>query len=968
MMAIAENWDVEGLAAERRREVRGEVAFDPATRAIYSTAACIYRLEPVGVVAPLDAHDVAAAVDVCRRHGVPITARGGASSLAGQALGDGLILDFAVHMNRLVLREDEAVWVQPGLICDELNSALAPRGLWFPPDPSSSGYCTIGGMVANNSAGSHSVKYGATIDYVEELDVVLADGATAHLHPYELDGPAWRRLMWSDSREAQLHAALRPLLESNRRLILDHQPGTTKNASGYRLERALDGKVLNLAKVVCGSEGTLALVVAAKLRVVPFPKARRAVVFHFADVASAGRAVVELLPLQPSAIEIHERTALEIIRQGRPDLRAVLPRPGESQLFVEFDGASEAEAGRLVAEARDLVEGKLRLATRCLEPRDQAEVERLWAVRKATLPLLYRRPGPKRIVPCIEDATVPPERISEYLARLYEILARHGVEAAVYGHASEGNFHTRPFFNLHDPADIARMRAVSEEVFDLTVSLGGTISGEHGDGIARTAYLKRLYGPLVRLFAEVKRVFDPQNLLNPGKIVPDGRRPYSLTSPLRFEVGGPPTGDGLLVWADGGPGHEAERCHGCGTCRTLPVTATRMCPVFKALGLEEASPRAKANILREALASKLKPHEALAALERVAGLCLVCGSCGVECPSGTNVPKLILEVKARLAREGRNGLRGRLFARLDALSRRAVVVAPLLNALNRTRAARWALERLWGIDRRRPLPPIAARPLSKRLRRERAPKGEAVVYFPDVYAEYSHPSLGEAVVGLLEAAGLKVVVPPVLGCGILAMCYGDVDLARRTVAHNLEVLVEHVRSGREVVVSEPTALFCLRDAYAYYLDDPRVGEVAAHCHEAVAYLVGLRREGRLRLAPREMSLRVAYHTPCHSRAAGLASAATELLAGVPGLRVEPVEGGCCGMGGTAGMRREGYDLSMKIGATLFEKVRDGRFDGVVTECSACGMQIAHATGKPAWHPVELLASAALGAELPGSRQ
>ncbi len=382
-MAIAENWDIEALAAELRREIRGEVAFDPATRAIYSTAACIYRIEPVGVVAPLDAHDVAVAVEVCRHHGVPITARGAASSLVGQVLGDGVILDFTVHMNRLLRVEEGAVWVQPGVICDAVNSALAPMGRWFPPDPSSSGYCTIGGMVANNSSGSHSVKYGATIDYVEELDVVLSDGTTAHFRAVELDGAAWRRLTGSESREAQLHQAMRVLLERNRRLILDHQPRARKNTCGYRLERALEGRTLNLSKVVCGSEGTLALVVAARLRPVALPRARRVVVFHFADIGAAGRAVVELLALGPSAIEIHEGNALEIIREGRPDLRDVLPEPGESQLFVEFDGESEAEVDDLVGRARARVVEDLRLAVRALEPREGPEVERLWAVRKA---------------------------------------------------------------------------------------------------------------------------------------------------------------------------------------------------------------------------------------------------------------------------------------------------------------------------------------------------------------------------------------------------------------------------------------------------------------------------------------------------------------------------------------------------------------------------------------------------------
>jgi len=394
-----------------------------------------------------------------------------------------------------------------------------------------------------------------------------------------------------------------------------------------------------------------------------------------------------------------------------------------------------------------------------------------------------------------------------------------------------------------------------------------------------------------------------------------------------------------------------------------------MCPVFKATGVEEASPRAKANVLREIAAGRLAGDAARDALARVAEQCLVCESCKADCPSGVNVPKLMLEAKARLAAEGRGGPRRRLFARLDALSRLAVPLAPLVNAANRARPARWVLEKLAGIHRRAPLPPIARRPLRKRLASLGAksqianPKSQ-IAYFPDVFAEFSDPTVGEALVRLLNAAGIEVVVPPVKGCGILAMCYGDAPRAVATIRYNLAALGEYARQGLDIVVTEPTALLCLREGYADFVPGEAAGEVAARTHDALDYLLALRRAGRLKLDLREVPLSLARHVPCHARAAGVGGAVEPLLAEVPGLKVAAVDEGCCGMAGSAGLRREKYGLGMKIGSALFDKVRSGGCDGAVTECSACRIQLEHGTGKPCWHPLHILSHAAFRTPLP----
>lgn len=970
--------DLSAFEAALRRQVRGEVGFDACIRALYSTAACIYRLPPLAVVAPLDAADVQAAVATCRAHNVPITPRGAGSGLVGQALGDGLVLDLTVHMNRLLSLGDAHAWVQPGMAGDALDAAVAPHGLWFPPDPSSSGYCSIGGMIANNSSGSHSVKYGAVVDYVEELDVVLSDGTTARLRPCELSGAAWGRLAAQETREAQVHRDVALIAERHAALIRQHQPRTAKNSAGYRLERVLENGVLNLGKLVCGSEGTLAVVVAAKLRLVPRPAVRREALLHFPDLASAGRATLELLAFGPSAIEMHEAHAAGVIRDCRPELADLLPLPGESQLHVEFDGASESEVADALARARQRICGELRLASRWAEPASPEEARRLWAIRKATLPILYNQPGPRRITPFIEDIAVPPDQIPPFIEQLQAIFARHGVQAAIYGHASQGNFHIRPLLDLHDPADVARMRAVADEVFALTISLGGTTSGEHGDGMARTEYLPKLYGPLTLLFAAVKRAFDPENLLNPGKKVPDPRRGFSLTSHLRFAQGGgsgaqaPP----VLDWGEGGAAAEAERCHGCGSCRTPALGGAsppreRMCPVFKALGTEAASPRAKANLLREIAEGRLAGDDAAAALAAVSDLCLLCESCKADCPSRVNVPKLILEARARL------GPHARLMARLDALSPLAAQVAPLVNAANRFRPFRWALEKLAGLHRSAPVPPVTRRPLRVRIsdRKPTLParhseeskigsRESEIIYFPDTFAEYSDPTIGLALIRLLEAAGIRTIVPKVKSCGILHMCYGNASGARKAIRHNLAQLRGYARDGLDILVTEPTALLCLREAYGDFVPGDEAREVAAHTRDALDYLLALRREGRLALPMAEAPLTLARHLPCHARVAGLGASAGALLAEVPGLSLVPLPDGCCGIAGSAGMRRAKYPLAMQIGAPLFEAIRAEGIQGSVTECSACRLQLQHGSGKPSYHPLHLLAHTALGEPLP----
>jgi FAD/FMN-containing dehydrogenase/Fe-S oxidoreductase len=923
--------------------IRGEVRSDPVTRHLYSTAACIHRVVPLVVLCPRDAEDVAAVARFCAEETISLTARGAGTSLAGQALGAGVIVDFSRHMNSIQSTNlsTPTVRAQPGVVGDALAREVNPRGFFFPAEPSSGAYATVGGMVANNASGARSLRYGPTRDYVLGMDVVLADGSFATLRRKEGAG-SWTAL------ERQTCQTLQPATD----LVHAHGKTFPKNSSGYLLRDVCGTDWVDLSKLIVGSEGTLAMVTEVELRVSPVPAARALLLTAFETLEDAVQGVLQALPLEPSAIEIMGRDAIAVVQANRPALTHGLPERLEAVLLIETEGETADEA---VAPLVSLDSGLRALTTGSRLAVAQEEQDHLWELRKAGLPILYRRMGPRRVAAFIEDNAVPPARIAEYVRGLKRILGAHGLEMALFGHAGQGNFHIRPLVDLASPTDRRSVVEVAREVAELVVSLGGSLSGEHGDGRSRSEFLPLLHGPLYPVMEQIKQAFDPDGILNPGIIV--GAPVGTITASLRADPGQRFDTATTLSFSTGDAGlqENVERCQGCGTCRT-PESARRMCSAYRATLREEFSPRAKANLLRELQTGRLPLTED--AVELIASRCLQCGMCAAECPAGVDVPALVLELRARLAAERGVGVRERFFDWLHFIAPLGGRFHHLVNPMLRNSVLRVALERTLGIAAHAALPGL--RPP---LPRSDASNGRRVAYLADTYAGRLNPETGRSVRAILGALGLEVIEPSRQPSGAVAMMCGDFEAASREVRKNLDALYELARQDVTIIVSEPTAYHAIHHLYHLYGGDDRAAVVARrtqYLHEFLA-----QRELSLPPAGDTSARRVVYHIPCHVARQGWDPPFPELLRRLPNLQVEVLEEGCCGAAGTFGYKKETYELSRKVGERLAHRLQQDDFDIAVTDCSSCFMRMQEHTPK-AVHAVEFLAHALGLAPPPGA--
>ncbi len=702
---------ITAIERDLRALLSGDVEFDAVTRHLYATDGGLCQVEPLGVVAPRDAEDVTKLVGYATGVGLPLVPRGAGSGLAGAAVGAGLQVDFTRYMNRVLEVADDGSWarVQPGLVMGVLNAHVKPYGTFFAPNPSSENYCSLGGMISNNSSGSRTVAYGATKDHVRALEVVLSGGQTFRAGTVAREDPALRRLLDDGTQAGRAYATLLPLLEEKAEAIDAAMPRVMKNCSGYRVETVLDGTEAHLHKIFVGSEGTLGLLTEATLNLVPLPGRRAIAMAYFPTVFSAGEAVFPILGLKPTSLEIMDSNFLSFVRKHNPALDAMLPPGVDTALLVEFEAGDDAELGEKLEGLASLLAGGPVIDVK--QARSAAEQQQLWAVRQAAVPLLQKLPGPKRVVEFVEDVTVHPEVLAQYMSSLQAIFDRYDVQAVMYGHAGDGNIHTRPLMDPKDAGDLRLMQTVMDEAVEMVRELKGTPSGEHGDGLIRTSYVKQFYGDEVYgVFEAAKQAFDPNGIMNPGKKVANELQGRGLPRQLRYGpdywVYDQPT---LLSFPDGQYQTEIERCHGCAQCKSL--VATTMCPTYKHTRREHASPRAKANLLRNVIQGKLHPSGEYESdlFKEVTDYCIECGMCAVECPSNVNIPKLMLEAKAKYRA-------GRRAQPVDLLLGRAELVSKVAQKLSRLQGPflnqgtlRGLTESLTGIDRRRTLPRYATK-------------------------------------------------------------------------------------------------------------------------------------------------------------------------------------------------------------------------------------------------------------------
>ncbi|MGQ4439492.1 FAD-binding and (Fe-S)-binding domain-containing protein [Streptomyces violaceoruber] len=944
------------LEAALRRAVRGEVGFDTTSRALTTMDASNYRRVPLGVVAPRDADDVAAVLEVCRERGVPVVARGGGTSIAGQATGTGVVLDFTRHMNRLVGIDPEArtAVVQPGLVLDRLQDAAAPHGLRFGPDPSTHGRCTLGGMIGNNSCGSHSVAWGTTADSVRELSVLTARGRRLRLGRE-----------WSGAPEG-----LRELVDGELARLRTGFPDLPRRISGYALDALLPEKGADVARSFCGSEGTLGVLTEAVVRLVESPRARALAVLGYTDEAGAAEAAAGLLPLGPLTVE---GMAVDLV----PSTEG-LPRGG-AWLFVETGGDTEAEArarAEAVVRAADVVDA--------LVVTDPGGQRTLWRIREDASGTATRMPDGSEAWPGWEDCAVPPARLGGYLRDFRRLLTAHELRGTPYGHFGDGCIHVRIDFDLLSEAGVARFRRFSEELADVVVAHGGSLSGEHGDGQARAELLPRMYGPeTVALFERAKAVWDPDDLLNPGMLV----RPAPLDANLRFSVlPREPVDVEFGYPSDGGDFSAAvRRCVGVAKCRTTSVSgAGVMCPSFRATGDEAHSTRGRARLLHEMLAGELvtdgwRSTEVRDALD----LCLSCKGCRSDCPVEVDMATY----KAEFLHHHYEGRRrpaahyamGWLPVWLRWAARARVV--PVVNALASVRPLAAVAKRLGGIAGEREVPRLAGETFSRWWRgRRRGPAGtgDLVVLWPDTFTEHLSPSVGRAAVRVLEAAGLRVALPPTLRgravvgdgtsrsalalltarrggrvcCGLTYVSTGQLDRARAVMRRTLDLMAPVLETSAPVVVLEPSCAAALRTDLPELLhDDPRAARLAAR---VLTFAEALERHAP-DWTPPQVNLPAVGQTHCHQHAV-LGDAADRRLRESAGLTGE-LSGGCCGLAGNFGFEDGHYEVSAACAEDqLLPAVREAPDGAVVlADGFSCRTQLEQLAGVRGRHLAEVLA-------------
>ncbi|MFJ1738511.1 FAD-binding and (Fe-S)-binding domain-containing protein [Streptomyces microflavus] len=952
----------EGFAAALRSAVRGESDFGAAARALMTMDASNYRRVPLGVLAPRDADDIAAALTVCREYGVPVVPRGGGTSIAGQATGTGLVLDLTRHLNAILDLDPAArtATVQPGVILDDLRAAAAPHGLTFGPDPSTHSRCTLGGMIGNNSCGAHSVAWGTTADNVRGLSVVRYGGEALRLE----QGGGFERPERSrgferpeQSRGFELPGVrgtaahgpegVRELIGAHLALLRTGYPDLPRRISGYALDALLPEHPggPDPVRAFCGSEGTLAVVTEATVRLVEAPRARALAVLGYADESAAAEAAPGLLPYRPLTVE---GMAADLVREP-----AGLPR-GAAWLFVETGGNTPAEAkahAERILRGADAVDGTV--------VTDPAGQRALWRIREDASGTATRMPDGTEAWPGWEDCAVPPARLGPYLRDFRALLAGHGLRGTPYGHFGDGCIHVRIDFDLLTPPGIARFRRFSEELADLVVAHGGSLSGEHGDGQARAELLPRMYGDeLVGLFGRFKDLWDPDGGLNPGILA----RPARLDENLRFEVLPKRPVDVAFGYPqDGGDFAGAvRRCVGVAKCRTEAAPgAGVMCPSFRATGEEAHSTRGRARLLHEMLAGEVitdgwRSTEVRDALD----LCLSCKGCRSDCPVGVDMATYKAEFLHHHYRVRLRPAAHYAMGRLPRWLRLAAPFARPLNALARLRPLAALAKRLAGIAPERTIPVLARETYSRWLRGQQGrgahilSSSRVVHLWADTFTEYLSPQVGRAAVRVLEEATGRTVLPPPSGvcCGLTYVSTGQLDAARRVMRRTLDRI--GLLPGHPVVVLEPSCAATLRTDLPELLpDDPRAAQLASSVRTLAQYL----EEHAPDWTPPRLDRPAVGQTHCHQHAV-IGDAAERRLRERMGLTGE-LSGGCCGLAGNFGFEKGHWEVSVACAEEQLLPAVRGSEPGteVLADGFSCRTQLDQLAGRRARHLAEVIA-------------
>ncbi|MCS7305908.1 MAG: FAD-binding protein [Thermoguttaceae bacterium] len=988
-----------GVQSQRIQEdLRGVVAGDVEVGDIFvhlfASDGSIYEIRPLCVVRPRSKEDVSACLRYAAEMRLPVHARGAGSGTAGGALGSGIVVDFSKYLRRILETGSDWVRCQPGIVYEKLNLYLLQKtGRHFGPNPGIGSISTIGGIIARDGAGNRWLRYGRPSDHLREVELVLADGQIIRCTKERIPlSPALEGLN-QQTVQQRLFSQLADLLAQHADLIRQHHLPEWPFRRGYNLmgvlrKEANGEQILDVPRLIAGSEGTLALITEVVLATQSVPRARAVAILGFASLEGAARAVEQLLAYRPSLCDLMDRRHLRLACEHEVRLDVLLPRDMEAAVLVELDDeeplALEERMSRLVSQVSQKNHVWIHVA---YEP-DEREL--LLSLARMARPGLYRIRSRERPVPVLEDLGVLPSVLADFLVRVRNIFQQYQITAAMYCHAGHGLVHFEPFLDLQNPAHRVTLRRLADEVYEQVYAFGGTLGLERGWGWSRAPYLVQQEKALYPLMQKIKQLWDPEGILNPGKLISSDREQLirNLRVPVRdlnaLSSASAESGSGLsesaladsenpvrlrdltelqLDWHPQQVAEIAEQCFGCGRCRTQSLQE-RMCPFFRVGPAEEASPRAKANLLRAILCGRLSLASLIQEeLKGIMDFCFHCHSCRLECPAAVDIPRLVCEAKGAYVAAKGSSFSDWLLIHLDSLAAWGSLLAPLLNVMFGSRWFRWLMEKSFGIAQGRKLPRLAAQPFLRRADRHRWTRpvrgeGPKVALFVDLYANYFDPSLAEALVRILHRHGIQVYVPPEQKwAGIPALALGQMERFRRLAEHNTTLLAEAVRQGYHIITPEPAAALCLIHEYRWLLDDEDAQLVATNTTEATTYLWRLHTRGQLDLRFQPIQATLGYHLPCRLRALEVGAPGENLLRLIPGLVVHRLEEGCSGMGGTFGLKREHYRTSLRMGWPLISRLRDPDIQAGTTECSACKIQMEQGTTKPTLHPIKLLAYA-----------
>lgn len=935
-----------------------EVLVDTGSLGMYATDASHYQIFPVAVVLPKNEAEVKKAVAIANQYNIKILSRGGGTSLAGQAVGEALVIDFSKHFTNIIEFNEEERWVrvQPGLVRDELNARMAKYGLQFAPDPATSSRANVGGMVGNNSSGTKSILYGKTVDHILEARVLLADGSELLLK--EVNPQEYELISRGQNKEGELYKKFREVILQNKDEIKKRFPKVMRRVGGYNLDEFVYTDNWNLAKLITGSEGTLAVTLEIKLNLEPLPKFKSVAVVHFSEVPEAIKAVQPILAFRPSAVEILDRTVLDLSLENLTTKQHChfIEKDPAAILIVEFYGDTQQEVMELPTK---MIEHLKQLGLGYAYPLfpEGKEYEDVWLVRKKGLGLLMGIRSDKRALSFIEDAAIPIEFLPEYIDQVLKICAKHNTEVSMYAHASVGVIHVQPLLDLRLEEDIQNLKKITDETFELVLKYGGSWSGEHGDGLVRSAYNERFFGTqLYNAFREIKHVFDPVNLMNPGKIVEAKTIEHDLRYGIKYADKEVKTEFKYRV--ENSFGESVHMCTGVGECRKL--TGGTMCPSFKATRDEEHSTRGRANALRLAMSGQLD-EEGLGGkrLHQVLDLCLSCKACKSECPSNVDMSKMKGDVLQMYYDEHGITMRDRLIKNSTcAAAKFSGILSGFVNFIQGTKLFRNALQKIAGFDKRRRLPEYAREPFYKWIKKKgnnNFTSSKQVVLFADTYLNFHDPQIGISALQLLNACGYEVILANVGCCQRPKISHGFLREAKKEGTKTVERLKEFLNQGLTIVVCEPGCASALNDDLADLVDDD---SVAMQLQEQVmmidVFLAKEMEEGNIDIEF-ETGSDVLIHGHCHQKALYSTNGMKSIL-GKSGNKTSEIPSGCCGMAGSFGYEKEHYDISKKIGEEiLFPAVRS-KEEGTVIVANgfSCRHQIEHFTGVKPLHWVEVV--------------